>query len=440
MRSAEHWPRALPEDDGSGSGSSPAASANVSLKSSPILRSSAPISFPSKQRISEETKTASPHICSRSLAAASSRSLGSNLLADSLGMLEKTDKLPEETFEKTSVTSSVSPSLLPLGSMPTGGSRSRSAVCMARALQEARDLTYKHSHYKSSPRFDLGPGPSWTVGTNVATVPATHIPSNINSFGRNPGLNAPLNAPIAHNGSISGQSMASQQSNVTPLVTTGEEVDLDDIFELAEHDGDRRSVSGFAIRSLKALPPEIDLDGIFRLETPDSILANNLKAVDAKLNQFKTLFNECKALVDSYAKDSSRSQAEIDAQVQKLQQVQRELPIESIELRVEQAKIKVQDYKERLAAVQQRIQLQENDNKKRHLRIIYVKRIILLVSLLVALIAVIWCRRFNAIKPTDVTLLSPDPLSDTIQILEHFHSEDIISVAPARGAVSPSGT
>jgi hypothetical protein len=414
MRSVEHWPRSVVEDEGSGS-SNPGSS-NGSLKSSPSLKATNPTSFPSKLRL-EESKS-SPQSRSRSFAGPAS--IGNNLLADSI-----------KSSMKPAVSSPpfgpalVAPRSPSSGVGFNGARRSMSVAPVSSALQEARNLTYKHSQYKSSPRLDLGPGPNWSLSP---TYSARHSISaaSMSSSGF---------------GSVSGQSTQTSTtgrlSSLPGLIVTEDSYStninnsLEDIVETDEDSNlSRESLSPFSsIRSLKAVPKEIDVDVIFRLESPNVILNNTLKVTEAKLDQLKTLFEESKALVDSYAEDSSSSQAEIEAQLEKLKAVQQELPVENLQDRVAQAKNKVKDYKERLAAVQQHIQLQENDSKMRRLRIVYVKRIGFLVSLFVAIIAIVWAGKLRNTE-TDEPKPEPlvDPLSDAIYALENFGAEDIISV------------
>jgi hypothetical protein len=418
MRSVEHWPRSVIEDEGSGS-SNP-GSADGSLKSSPSLKATNPTSFPSKLRL-EESKS-SPQSRSRSFAGPAS--IGNNLLADSIKSSMK-PAVSSPPFGPVLVAPRSPSSGVGFNAPFNGAPRSMSVAPVSSALQEARNLTYKHSQYKSSPRLDLGPGPNWSLSP---TYSARHSISaaSMSSSGF---------------GSVSGQS--TQTSTTGRLLSLPGLTVTDDSYstninnsleDIVETDEDinlsRESLSPFSsIRSLKAVPKEIDVDVIFRLESPNVILNNTLKVTEAKLDQLKTLFEESKALVDSYAEDSSSSQAEIEAQLEKLKAVQQELPVENLQDRVAQAKDKVKDYKERLAAVQQHIQLQENDSKTRRLRIVYVKRIGFLVSLFVAIIAIVWAGKLGNTE-TDEPKPEPlvDPLSDAIYALENLGAEDIISV------------
>lgn len=142
------------------------------------------------------------------------------------------------------------------------------------------------------------------------------------------------------------------------------------------------------INAIRDLKNALEYDIVVRLDSTEIDLESQVRSFQQSLNQIKQLQIECSEKIRAYRTNSSASLENMDNQIKRLSEIQQNfLVVDQLEERLNKARNNVEDCKKRILYVNQRVGLQESDNKQRNQRIKYLKRGSLLCLILIFFLA-----------------------------------------------------
>lgn len=145
------------------------------------------------------------------------------------------------------------------------------------------------------------------------------------------------------------------------------------------------------VNAIKDLKSSLESDIVGRLDSTEIDLDSQVKNFETSLSRLKELRDKCNLLIEDYKSVNQKALSNMGEQANRLVEIQKEFDVvDKLEERLQKARSNVDDCKNRLFYVNQRVSVQENDNKERNRRIKYIQRGSLLgFTLLVLLIFLI---------------------------------------------------
>ncbi|KAA8902888.1 hypothetical protein TRICI_005812 [Trichomonascus ciferrii] len=187
--------------------------------------------------------------------------------------------------------------------------------------------------------------------------------------------------------------MDSKQTNTSSQSSSQPNISNDAVNELLPttrwSSADSGRSSHFSvINAIRDLKNALEYDIVVRLDSTEIDLESQVQSFEKSLNQIKQLRTQCFDLIEAYRTNSSASLENMDNQIKRLSEIQQDfLVVDQLEERLNKARNNVEDCKKRLVLVNQRVGLQENDNKQRNQRIKHLKRGSLLCLILTFVLA-----------------------------------------------------
>lgn len=156
--------------------------------------------------------------------------------------------------------------------------------------------------------------------------------------------------------------------------------------EVEQDDNKEKEAESDIDENVDKLKENLKYDVVGKISTAETDLKNKLEAMERSLSELKQLRDKSIKLIKKFETTTHTADEEISTQLSKLQKSQVSIDVvEGLEKRVEKAKERVDECRKRLNHVNQKVIIQENDNKQRRQRLEWAKWGVLSFLLIICL-------------------------------------------------------
>lgn len=271
--------------------------------------------------------------------------------------------------------------------------KSQSVISLDSSMKEARSEPYrrqqKYTHSRHNPSVDA---------TRISSLTNSPVLSSVSSEINHPGLfsgtnvtvpvlrvnsESPKLTPYSSKRSSPPATMIAEPytSGVQDFSSDIAQVDekentLNDLKQLHNTSIQTQSLTSYLEKRISQFKDNLSHDIIIRLDSSENDIDNQIQDFETTLNELKTLQWKSKEMIDQFATDSEKSNIELQAQVSRFREIQLNefSTLEGLETRMQNAKQRVEEFRQRLTMIDEHLVAQEQGKKRKRLWIKYVKR------------------------------------------------------------------